>query len=114
MKAILINAQTKEISVVDIKTWKDIAPAIGCELFTTVRISETETLFVDDEGLLTLTDESVFFSFKGYNQPLAGNGLILGTDYEGESVDTTFTVDEVSELVKFHSLADVQDMVELA
>ena len=56
----------------------------------------------------------MFFSYKGYPQPLSGNGLILGIDHEtGESIDTTLTIDEVKENVKFLTLFEVQLMSRL-
>lgn len=46
-----------------------------------------EAIFVDDNGLLN--NPLRFFLFAGYHQPLAGKGLILGSDHEGETVGAT-------------------------
>jgi hypothetical protein len=54
---------------------------------------------VDDEGLLK--PQEGFFIYEGYRQPLAGNGLVLGTDEEGESVDPKMTLEELKSRVTF-------------
>ena len=45
----------------------------------------------------------VFFTYEGAHQPFAGNGLIMGCDDEGESVDCKIGLTEVKEKVKFYS-----------
>ena len=52
-------------------------------------------------------EDKDFFFIEGSHQPIRGNGLILGCDDEGESVDTTASVDEVAKKTKFLSLSDV-------
>lgn len=42
-----------------------------------------DVIYVDDNGLLF--DPQRFFVFAGHHQPLAGKGLILGTDENGMS-----------------------------
>lgn len=107
-KAILINAKARTITEHTINSWRDIAPAIGCELFTCVGLDRNgETAYVDDMGLLT--QPTNFIKFESYPQPLAGSALILGTDHEGESVDTKLTVEEVGKMVKFLTVEDVRN-----
>jgi hypothetical protein len=43
-----------------------------------------EAIFVDDNGLLN--NPVRFFKYAGYEQPLAGKGLILGSDAEGDTI----------------------------
>lgn len=58
---------------------------IGCHCFTLASIFENEdSLFVDDEGLFKSPD--AFFLIKEYPAPLAGIGLLVGSDSEGNSV----------------------------
>ena len=45
------------------------------------KLAEGDAVFVDDEGLLKSCDR--FFLID--NQPLAGKGLIIGSDNQGES-----------------------------
>lgn len=120
MKAILIDVHSQTIKEVEVT--KDLSGSnlqsmyehIGCDCFTCVGIDENNDIFVDDNGLLFLTPFSRFFNYKGYSQPLAGNGLIVGIDNnDGESIDTTLTIDEVIKNVTFMSLQEVQTYAEL-
>ena len=106
MKAILIDSREMDVREVDIPLeggdYSQIAEAIGCELFTVAQYLQQDTdtpdvLFVDDEGLLHNPEH--FFSFNG--QPLCGNGLILGTTYDGDSTAPTVTTDEVCAMVRW-------------
>ncbi len=107
-KAILINPFNKTIEMVDYDfggSYLQISHLIGTEecvkpLFCAVDIDETNTVYIDDEGLYRETQ--AYFMWEGYHQPLQGKGLILGTDYEdGESIPTTLSLDEVKEKVSF-------------
>ena len=130
MRAILINPFTQTIEEVDYSgDYKDIYSLIECDLFTTVYLPNTsdDTLFVDDEGLYV--ENQRFFKIDGFEQPLAGRGLLLGTDEEGESVDCMSTVEEVKAIVSwekdgtqveasfmvmaFNQMKDVMDVDEL-
>jgi hypothetical protein len=100
MRAILIDPFTQTIEEVDYSgDYKDIYGLIQCDLFTTVYLPNTsdDTLFVDDEGLYV--ENQKFFKISGFDQPLAGCGLLLGTDKEGESTDCMSTVEEVKAIV---------------
>ena len=102
MRAILIDPFTQTIEEVDYSgDYKDIYGLIECDLFTTVYLPNTsdDTLFVDDEGLYV--ENQRFFKIDGFEQPLAGRGLLLGTDEEGESVDCMSTVEEVKAIVSW-------------
>lgn len=102
MRAILIDPFTKTIEEVDYSgDYKDIYGLIECDLFTTVYLPNTsdDTLFVDDEGLYV--ENQKFFKIDGFEQPLAGRGLLLGTDEEGESIDCMSTVEEVKAIVSW-------------
>jgi hypothetical protein len=102
MRAILIDPFTQTIEEVDYSgDYKDIYSLIECDLFTTVYLPNTsdDTLFVDDEGLYV--ENQRFFKIDGFEQPLAGRGLLLGTDEEGESIDCMSTVEEVKAIVSW-------------
>ncbi len=100
-KAILINAKDKTISEVVISDYKDIYKFCGFDLFTCVQMdAKGNTLYVDDEGLLNGTDFG--FVVRGYDQPLMGNAIILGTNrYNGESEDTSLSIEKVASIVSF-------------
>ena len=113
-KAILINPFNKTIEMVDYDfggSYLQISHLIGTEecvkpLFCGVDIDETNTVYIDDEGLYR--DTQAYFMWEGYHQPLQGKGLILGTDYDsGESIPTTLSLDEVKEKISFHDNVQV-------
>lgn len=100
MKGILIDPVTKTVTEVDYTgNYKNIYVHLGVDCFTVVGISPTETIFVDDEGLYR--EDQKYFIWKGYYQPLAGKGLILGIDKAGESVATELDVEYVKSMVSF-------------
>ena len=107
-KGILIDVQNRTIEFVDVKDWKDIYNHVKCQTFECVDLDGRDTVYVDEEGLLTLTPQSMFFTI-GNSQPLCGNGLILGTDHEtGESTDCNLSLELVKSKVKFMDVYEVQ------
>jgi hypothetical protein len=99
-KAILINARENTVEFVTITDYKDISKFGKFDLFTCVQMDERgNTMYVDDEGLLNGTN--VGFVVKGFDQPLMGNAVILGTNLRtGDSKDTDLTLEQVSEMVQ--------------
>jgi hypothetical protein len=105
---ILIDVHNRTIEWVEVKDWKDIYTHVKCELFECVDIDGQNTVYVDEEGLLTMDSKSMFFMYKGYPQPLCGNGLILGIDHEsGESVDCSLSLELVKSNVRFMDMFEV-------
>lgn len=95
MRAILIDPFTRDITEVE------YTGDIGCiyehiqaNCFDAARFdNKGDAVYVDDEGLLK--EPTHFFQIAGYPQPLAGRGLVLGVDREGESVSPTVSLDWV-------------------
>ena len=117
MKAILINVHDETVRQVEVdkkKTLKDMYRHIGCSM---VEVGhnfhhKADSVYVDEEGLFTMNDDSKFFSIEGGHQPFIGNGLVMGINFtNGESVDHHISVDEVRAKVKFHTLSEVRSMV---
>lgn len=104
MKGILIDPFERTVTRVDVAKGIDaIYKLIQARPFDCVRIDERNAIYVDDEGLYV--DDQRFFQFRGYHQPLAGRGLILGNDREGESCSCTITLDDVKGRVTFPAVA---------
>jgi len=101
-KAFLINPTTETIEPILIDDEiESMHKAIGCSAFDVASIDDRNDVYVDDEGLYT---KRTYFHIKGSNQVLAGNGLVLGIDYEtGQSVDTTLTLEWLVNNVEFVS-----------
>jgi hypothetical protein len=102
-KAILIDVANRTVTETTIGNYTDIYHAIGdgCRCFTVpVEFENLDALYVDDEGLLNDTPKGCFM-MKGWDYPIVGNGVILGTDEEGESIDHKSDIDEIRSQVKF-------------
>ena len=101
MKAILIDVKNQEIKEVEHdNTLQNIYDLIDCRVFDVVRIDDVNSIFVDDEGILK---DNLYFEYSGSGRvfQLAGNGLILGVDDEGDSTSPTLTVEDVEGKVRF-------------
>jgi len=96
MKAYLIDPFTQSITEVEYSgDYKQIYSLIDADLFTCADINEFgDTVFVDDEGLINGKPQE-FFLVADYPTPLAGKGLVLGTNQEGESVEPSITLDQL-------------------
>jgi len=102
MKAILIDSINKEVKEVEIgKGIDEMYKFLNCEIFTIASyLPKNDAIFVDDEGLMNGTD--TFFTYEGAHQPFAGNGLIMGSNSKGESVDCKIDLNEVKKKVDFY------------
>ena len=103
VKAILIDVKNQEVKEVEHdNTLQNIYDLIDCRVFDSVRIDNVNNIFVDDEGILK---DNLYFQYSGSNGifQLAGNGLLLGIDDEGNSISPTLTVEDVKDKVRFLS-----------
>ena len=101
MKAILIDVKNQEIKEVEHdNTLQNIYDLIDCRTFDLVMIDTVNNIFVVDEGILK---DNLYFEYSGSDRvfQLAGNGLILGVDDEGNSISPTLTVEDVKGKVSF-------------
>lgn len=106
MRAIKINPLDKTITEVEYDgNYKSIYKLIEAQMFDVVRIGDKEdhTIYVDDEGLMNGKARDVgFFRIEGdYPIALAGYGLILATNDEGESVECKLSLDDVKKMTTF-------------
>lgn len=107
MRGILINPWTKEITEVQVgsdyrEIYRFLSNPLGPKVETFcvgVKWSNGDTLYVDDEGYL----KAGMRLFDG-GRVLAGNGLILGCDNEGESQDAKMLMTELQTIVKWTNL----------
>lgn len=104
MKAILINVHNKTVTQIDIEGGLDsIYKAAGCGTIEAVHsyvFQGSDIMYVDEEGLLK-DEPGPFFAINGFRQPLAGNGLVLGTDEEGDSCDVETPLAVIMDAVEF-------------
>jgi hypothetical protein len=107
LKGVFVNAA--ERTIVDIEIQRGVQPMydmIGCRLVDLVVLPHSDDLFVDDEGLLSLTPTSPMFRIG--TATLAGNGIILGgDDATGESCDVHRDAAYYRNVITFtHAAAD--------
>lgn len=97
MKAYLIDPFTQTVSEVEYSgDYREIYSLIDCDTFTCADFNPFgDTVFVDDEGLINGKPQE-FFLIGDYPTPLAGKGLVLGTNEDGESVEPSMTIHQVA------------------
>jgi hypothetical protein len=102
MRAIIVNSQERSVSEADIDgSLKSLQNIVG-GLIDTVYPGLEHTghhAYVNDEGLLN--NPQHFFMLKDGHQPLAGNGVILSDDGEGNEAPCTLPLDWVKDRVEF-------------
>ena len=104
LRAFLIDPEAKTITQVTHNgDYKQIYEFIKCDCFTVVQLDKVNCIYVDDEGLLN--NPRYFFTIKGYPQPLAGRGLVLGTDDEGDTTGTTIKMSWLQDNIGFKELS---------
>lgn len=113
MKGILINPITKSVS-----DWvwdgnrESIVKALNCTYFTIVRLTANADLFVDDEGYFVVDNGS--FVIQTYPSPLKGNGIVLGRDNHGNTIDSPLVIETVRNMVSFEGERVYQKKAELS
>lgn len=101
MRAILIDPRAKTVEETECDGGlQDIYRLTQCDTIDAVRIGERDTIYVDDNGLVSGEPEP-FFMWADYPQPLAGRGLILAIDDEGETIGTELDIVLVRASVSF-------------
>ena len=101
MKAILIDVKTQEIKEVEHDgELQNIYDLLDCRTIDIVKIDDVNDIFVDDEGILT---DNLYFEYSVSDRvfQLAGSGLVLGYNKEGETIGTTLTIEDVKGKVRF-------------
>jgi hypothetical protein len=122
MKGILIDVVNKTVTDVEydgtksLKEWYRLMNCNMVEVATdlpTTRPDRINSIMVDEEGMLSMDNNSRWFTFEGAHQPFVGNGLIVGLDDStGETIDVfELTADDVRGKIKFLSMNEVRQLV---
>jgi hypothetical protein len=99
MKALWINATDLTVSAVDYTSLADMQRLVGGDIEAAYYWENGDVLYVDEEGLYRST---VYFRITVRpDQPLAGNGLLVGPEI-GATINTrtpTMTLDKLRSIV---------------
>ena len=119
MIAYKIDVINQNVTPIEYNGYTDICPNLSTphkavSLFTTVYMSTEghysrsgDCIYVDDEGLLVGTNFG--FKYKGYNGVLMGNGLVLGTDENGDSTAPDIDIYTLRENITFLGLVKIHE-----
>ena len=79
---------------------------VACQTITAagLQTDDMETIYVDDEGLFS---GQPFFLHDDYPQPLAGRGIIVGTDDEGGDTPPVRSLTEHADRITFGNPHDL-------
>jgi hypothetical protein len=110
-KAFLIDAAAREIREVEVKDYREINTHLGSDCFCVAwQFGNADVLYVDDEGMLKGADQKHFFWLSHRtDQPLVGNGLVMGADNprdDSESLPPATTIDELRAAIRFSDRAE--------
>lgn len=103
-KAMLFETGSITFTLVDVKSWQEIAPLLDANFFDVTRVligGQEFTLYVDDESLLKDNPIPMAFDAGDLQPMLAGNILVMQNDEAGDSRDLT---DEEVENLYMHSM----------
>lgn len=113
LKVVLIDARRQRVTDVEIEnSLGGMYAQIGCETIATALYYDNgDCIYVDDEGLL---DQSIDFGFivlpgapegvraENEVQPFfAGNGLLVGSDAEGETKSAKMTAAQLAPFIRW-------------
>ena len=105
MKALFINSEDQTIRTISYDgDYRSIYRILGCRMFECVDLpfKNGDTVYVDEEGLYQ--DDCYSFTIEGEDGRLnhiMGNGLVLGTDAEGESIEHQTSLEDVKSRITF-------------
>lgn len=100
MKAYLIDPYEQSVSEVEYNgDYNQIYKLIDATTFDVARIADGDSIYIDDDGLSK--DWQEFFMHEDYGNPLAGKGLVLGCNDEGDSTEPACTLEQLREQVSF-------------
>jgi Domain of unknown function (DUF3846) len=108
MRAIIINAKDRTINETQIDgSLKSLQQIVGGLIQPVYDgLDDNHHCYVNEEGLLDGPQH--FFMFKDGHQPLAGNGVIVGSANVGDEAPCTLPLDWVKERVTFMDLDAVR------
>jgi hypothetical protein len=107
LKAIKIDSERQELSVVNVPNGlESIYKLIGCSMIESATYIGNDCVYVDEEGIFNNRGMIAFaFEVKGGHQPFLGNGLVVGTDAEGNTISPEITIEQLRPMISFRRIA---------
>ena len=100
MKAFLILPAHQKIEEIFYKGgYKEINKLLDISTCTAVGLYPDEVAYIDDDGLFN--DKHHYWIHKNFPTPLAGPGLFVGTDEEGNDIAPSTSIDQLRKDVKW-------------
>jgi len=106
-RAYLVDPTTELISQVFIKDYKDIQQRIGCDCFSLAfSFDNGDVLYSDDNGLIDGKKHDFFAILEDDEthtlcRPIAGRGLLVGSDAQGGDADVRTNILDLALMVKW-------------
>jgi len=106
-RAYLVDPTTKLISQVFVKDYKDIQQHIGCDMFTMAfSFDNSDVLYADDNSLMDGKKHDFFAILEDDEthtlcRPIAGRGLLVGSDAQGGDADARTNILDLALMVKW-------------
>lgn len=105
MKAIKLTADSRTVTEVDIpNTIEALWEHVGGYIELALRFPNGDVLYVDEEGLIK-GGPKTFQVWEDEQRIFAGNGVIVGSDDEGERQPCKSTVSEIAKKGYFTDIA---------
>lgn len=118
MRIVIIDAQAREIRESEFSygpnvgsTLKQAQNIVGGLIEKAYTLLNGDELYVHEEALLQRPLPNDWFIFDGFNQPIAGNGFIVGSGLD-DWAGAHSTVDQVKPRVRFLDLEAVRLLTE--
>lgn len=101
MKSILIDPKNQAIKEVEYNgNFKHIYKLIDADTFDIARLYDNgEGAYIDDEGLFK--EKQYFWIHRNFPTPLAGAGLLLGADEDGNDKQPETSIEKLTHDVKW-------------
>ncbi len=99
-KVIVIDVKTRTLRYETVETRFDVYKLLGpeCHLFECpIEFDNRDSIYTDEEALFNPIEGG--FIMPDWSYAITGNGVIQGTDEDGEAVDVKTTIEELTPLI---------------
>lgn len=104
----LVDPDTATISAIDLERDENgslltaLYQLIGCQLVEKYELGDNHDLWIDEEGWLTFPRAVIGTEAHGTNLLLAGRGVILGVNDEGDCITPTRSIEDCAASLVAH------------